>query len=80
MSTHKTTVIVLCSFIAAAVVCIVVGLVLYLTSVNLPASESDRGARILAGIIVMAVGGVNGIISLAALAFVSLKRSITKNK
>lgn len=66
MSANKTVVIVLCSFLAAGILCLAVGLGVYFTAIDLPASADDRGARVLAGIIILAVGGLNSLISLAA--------------
>ena len=43
-------------------------------------SADDRGARVLAGIIILAVGGLNSFISLAALAFIGIKHALTKNR
>ena len=56
MSANKTVVIVLCSFLAAGIVCLAVGLGVYFTAIDLPASADDRGARVLAGIIILDPG------------------------
>ena len=80
MSASKTVVIVLCSFLAAGIVCLAVGLGVYFTAIDLPASADDRGARVLVGIIILAVGGLNSLISLAALAFIGIKHALTKNR
>ena len=80
MSTNKTLIIVLSSFVAAAIVCLAVGLGLYFTAINLPASADGRGARVLAGIVVIAVGSINGVVSVAALAAVAVKNFLAKRK
>ena len=80
MSSDRTLIIILSSFVAAALVCLAVGLGLYLTAIDLPASADGRGVRVLAGVVVLGVGGINGVISLAALAVVLLKRFVFKKK
>ena len=80
MSQNKLLVIIISSFVAAALVCIAVGLGLYFTGINLPASAEGRGVRVLAGVVVLAVGGISGIFSLAALAVVLIKHFISGKK
>lgn len=80
MSQNKLLVIIISSFVAAALVCIAVGLGLYFTAINLPASAEERGVRVLAGVVVLAVGGISGIFSLAALAVVLIKHFISGKK
>ena len=80
MSQNKMLVIIISSFVAAALVCIAVGLGLYFTAINLPASAEGRGVRVLAGVVVLAVGGISGIFSLAALAVVLIKHFISGKK
>lgn len=80
MSQNKLLVIIISSFVAAALVCIAVGLGLYFTAINLPASAEGRGVRVLAGVVVLAVGGISGIFSLAALAVVLIKHFISEKK
>ena len=80
MSQNKLLVIIISSFVAAALVCIAVGLGLYFTAINLPASAEGRGVRVLAGVVVFAVGGISGIFSLAALAVVLIKHFISGKK
>ncbi|HIU01275.1 MAG TPA: hypothetical protein IAB64_04805 [Candidatus Coproplasma excrementavium] len=80
MSQNKLLVIIISSFVAAALVCIAVGLGLYFTAINLPASAEGRGVRVLAGVVVLAVGGISGIFSLAALAVVLIKHFISGKK
>ena len=80
MSQNKLLVIIISSFVAAALVCIAVGLGLYFTAINLPASAEGRVVRVLAGVVVLAVGGISGIFSLAALAVVLIKHFISGKK
>ena len=80
MSQNKLLVIIISSFVAAALVCIAVGLGLYFTAINLPASAEGRGVRVLGGVVVLAVGGISGIFSLAALAVVLIKHFISGKK
>ena len=80
MSQNKLLVIIISSFVAAALVCIAVGLGVYFTAINLPASAEGRGVRVLAGVVVLAVGGISGIFSLAALAVVLIKHFISGKK
>lgn len=74
MSESKTVIIVLSAFIAAAVICLAAGLGIYFTAINLPASADGRGVRVLTGLVVLAVGAMNGFISGTALAVVLIKR------
>ena len=78
MSTNKTLIIVLSSFVTAAVLCLIVGIALYFTAIGLPASADNRGARVLAGVVVIAVGAFNGVLSLAALFVVAVKNWLAK--
>ena len=80
MSQNKLLVIIISSFVAAALVCIAVGLGLYFTAINLPASAEGRGVRVLAGVVVLAVGGISGIFSLTAIAVVLIKHLKKKKK
>lgn len=80
MSSEKTTIVVLSAFLAAAVVCIVVGLGIYFTAAGLPASADDRGARVLAGAVVLGVGCLNAAVSGTALAVALIKRFLEKRK
>ena len=80
MSANKTLIIIFSSFVAAAVLCLAVGLILYFTAIGLPASAENRGAKVLAGIVVIAVGSFNGAVSLVALAVVAVKNYIAKKQ
>lgn len=80
MSFSKKLIIVLGSFIAAAIVCIAVGLGLFFTALNLPASDGDRGTLLLAGIVVLVVGALNAFLSLTAMAAVLIKRYFDRKK
>ena len=78
MSVNKTLIIVLSSFVAAGIVCLAAGLVVYFWATGLPASADGRGAKVLAGVVVTAVGGMNTAVSLAALAVVLLKNLLSR--
>ncbi len=78
MPSGKLVTIVLSAFLAAAAVCIAVGLGLYFTAVGLPASADGRGARVLAGIVVLGVGCLNAAVSGIALAAVAVSRFLNK--
>ncbi len=80
MSTNKLIIILLSSFLAAALVCLAVGIGLYFIAIGLPASADGRGARVLAGIVVMAVGAMTAVISLAAMAVLAIRHFINKKK
>ncbi|MCD7729862.1 MAG: hypothetical protein LUI60_08170 [Clostridia bacterium] len=65
MNGKKYSIIFICSFIAAGLVCVIAGLVTYLAGIN----SSSSGIVGLIGIIILAVGCADTFVSAAVLAF-----------